>query len=261
MRRLHPLRAQYDLFSSANPLLQPFLSNVEWTRDHRRPISTDNWFWQAQEKWSEWVIGALDAYRDVRDNAIDAWFHAFYGSPLLQALVGLRASDANPRHRPGDDAMHYAFVANKIAELKTRIPEGGPREAIIRALLYIRMPDGVVDERGFNLLRRMREETGKGVTLAEFKQILREQFLMLLVDERLAVSAIPDMLATNPDLAGRMKGKLDRMLELVGVPSKEARARFAEIEAMFEDCELNAPSDKPPSPLGSERIARTSKHH
>lgn len=261
MRRMHPLRVQYDLFSSANPLLQPFLNNVEWTRDHRRAISSDNWFWQAQEKWSEWVVGALDAYRDVRDNTIDAWFHTFYGSPLLQALVGLRASDGNPRRRPGDDAMHYAFIANKIAELKTRIAEGGPREAIVRALLYIRMPDGVVDERGFNLLRRMREETGKGVTLAAFKQLLREQFLMLLVDERMAVNAIPDMLATNPDLAGRMKGKLDRMLELVGVHSKEARARFAEIEALFEGCEFNASSDKPPSSLGSEHIARTSKHH
>ena len=59
----------------------------------------------------------------------------------------------------------------------------------------------------------------------EIKQILREQFLMLLLDERAAVNAIPSMLATNPDLATRMKGKLDRMIELVGVHSKIARAR------------------------------------
>ena len=61
----------------------------------------------------------------------------------------------------------------------------------MRALLYIRMPEGVVDERGFNLLRRMREETGKGLTLAAFKKLVREQFFMLLLDERRAVEAIP----------------------------------------------------------------------
>ena len=69
----------------------------------------------------------------------------------------------------------------------------------MRALLYIRMPEGVVDERGFNLLRRMREEAGRGLTLGEFKQLLREQFFMLLLDERRAVEAIPDMLARDPD--------------------------------------------------------------
>ena len=78
-------------------------------------------------------------------------------------------------------------------------PQGGPREAVIRALFYIRMPDGVVDERGFNLLRRMREEAGKGLTLRPSKDLVREQFLMLVLDERRAVDAIPSMLVKNPD--------------------------------------------------------------
>ncbi len=91
------------------------------------------------------------------------------------------------------------LVARRIDELRrTTSAKGGPREAVIRALLYIRMPEGVVDERGFNLLRRMREEAGRGLTLGEFKQLLREQFFMLLLDERRAVEAIPDMLAQDP---------------------------------------------------------------
>ena len=97
-----------------------------------------------------------------------------------------------------------SLVAQRINELKDQIPDGGPREAVIRALLYIRMPDGVADERGFNLLRRMRQETGKGVTLTAFKQLLREQFLMLLLDERRAIEAIPAMLDRDPELASRM---------------------------------------------------------
>jgi pimeloyl-ACP methyl ester carboxylesterase len=234
MRRFHPLRLQYEMFSDANPFMRPFLSNLDWARENRKPISKDNSFWQAQERLGHLIETSLDAYRDVRDNTSEALFHAIYGSPLLQALVGLKASDEYPRRRPGQDAAHQELVAQRIRELKDRIPEGGPREAAIRALLYIRMPDGVVDERGFNLLRRMREETGKGVSLMAFKQILREQFLMLLLDERRAVEAIPSMLKSDPDFAARMKGKLDRMIELVGVQSRTSRARLVEVEALFE---------------------------
>ena len=51
----------------------------------------------------DWIETSLDAYRDVRDNTSEALFHAIYGSPLVQALVGLKASDENPRQqaRPG----------------------------------------------------------------------------------------------------------------------------------------------------------------
>ena len=132
-----------------------------------------------------------------------------------------------------------ALVAQRIKELKEQIPDGGPREAVIRALLYIRMPEGVADERGFNLLRRMREETGKGVTLTAFKQLLREQFLMLLLDERRAVEAIPAMLDRDPELASRMTDNLGRMIELVGVQSRSSKARLAEIEALFESVVQN----------------------
>jgi hypothetical protein len=93
------------------------------------------------------------------------------------------------------------LVAQRIDELKDDIAKGGPREAVLRALLYIRMPEGLVDERGFNFLRRMREEAAEGLTLSAFKKLLREQFSMLLLDERRAVEAIPAMLGKDPDLA------------------------------------------------------------
>lgn len=122
------------------------------------------------------------------------------------------------------------------------------------------MPDGAVDERGFNLLRRMRDETGKGLNLAAFKQILREQFLMLLLDERRAVAAIPEMLATDPDLTTRMKGKLDRMIELVGVHSKLARERLAEVEALFESEDITTMPAKQAA-ISTSRNSRAEKRH
>jgi hypothetical protein len=124
-------------------------------------------------------------------------------------------------------------MAERIQDLKNRITQGGPREAVIRALLYIRIPEGVVDERGFNLLRQLREEAGKGLTLPAFKTLVREQYFMLLLDEHRAVEAIPDMLARDPELASRMAGNLRRLVDAVGVRTDVAKARLAEIETMF----------------------------
>ena len=57
--------------------------------------------------------------------------------------------------------------------------KGGPREAAIRALIYVCMPENAADERAFEVLRRIRNEQDGKKTLAEFKQDLREQYLML----------------------------------------------------------------------------------
>jgi pimeloyl-ACP methyl ester carboxylesterase len=234
MRRLHPLRLQYEMFSRTNPFTKLFSSAVTDVQKSRKPVSGDNAFWQAQQQFAEGMETALDAYRDLRDHTQEALFHAVYGSPLVQALVGLKASDAPARPKPGKDAVRHALIARRIEELKSGIGEGGPREAVIRALLYIRTPEGVVDERGFNLMRRMREEAGKGLPLAAFKKLVREQFFMLLLDEHGAIEAIPAMLARDPRLATRMAAKLHELIDVVGLTSNEAKARLATVEALFK---------------------------
>ena len=233
MRRCHPLRLQYEMFSSLNPFMRPLLAWAELAQANRQPVPKENPFWQVQEQVGDFIETSLDAYRDLRDHACEAMFHATYGSPLLQALVGLKASDASQRRRSGKDAAHLALVARRVEELKSKISDGGPREAVVRALLYIRMPEGVADERGFNLLRQLREEAGKGLSLAAFKQLLREQFFTLLLDERHAVDAIPAMLDRDPDLSSRMTSNLRRIIDAVGVNGTIAKARRAEIEDLF----------------------------
>jgi pimeloyl-ACP methyl ester carboxylesterase len=234
MRQSHPLRLQYEMLSHTNPFVRQLQAWADDTRRNRQPVSKDNVFWQMQERFADWVETSLDAYRDVRDHTSEALFHAVYGSPLVQALVGLGGSDGSPRRKPGEDAVHTAFVAKRIEELTSRIAEGGPREAAIRALLYVRMPEGVVDERGFNLLRRIRDEAGSGLTLSAFKKLVREQFLMLVLDERRAVEAIPAMLEKDPKLASRMADNLHRVIDAVGLQTKFANARLAEVESLFE---------------------------
>jgi pimeloyl-ACP methyl ester carboxylesterase len=240
MRQFHPLRLQYEMFSHANPLVRPLQSWAEEVKKSRQPVSKDNVFWQMQERFADWMETSLDAYRDMRDHTYEALFDAVYGSPFMQALLGLRASDKSPRTRPGTAPLHKAFVAQRIEELTSRIAEGGPREATIRALLYVRMPEGAVDERAFNLLQRIREETGGGLTIPAFKELVREQFLMLLLDERRAVEAIPSMLARDRKLASRMQDNLHRVIDAVGLRSKVGQARLAEVETLFEFEEAGA---------------------
>ena len=170
IRRMHPLRLQYELFSPANP----FMDYVRSMADVIQPpqASNDNVFLQAQTAMSQWIETSLNSYRDMRDELSEALFNNVYGAPLLQAMTGLKASEGTPRRRPEVDAAYRTFVANRIAELKRNIDEGGPREAAVRAALYIRLPEGVADERGFRLLQRLQEEAGSELSLAEFEKVV-----------------------------------------------------------------------------------------
>jgi hypothetical protein len=233
-RRLHPLRLQYELFSDANPFMRAVSAMAEYVRDKRQPAAADNLLLQAQEEAvSRPIEQALTSYGEVRDRACEELFHAIYGSPVLQALAGLKASDASPRRRPGTDAAHVAAVTRRIADLRARIGEGGAREAAIRALVYVRMPDGAADERGLAFLRLIRDEHGGDITLMAFKQLVRDQFFMLLLDEDLAVEAIPAMLARDREGALRGGREMRRLIEVVGIRTDLAKARLAEMEAVF----------------------------
>jgi hypothetical protein len=181
---------------------------------------------------SDGIIAALDNYRDLRDSSLEQIFLSIYSSPLLQALVGLRASNEIPRPRPGVEPERVAFIEQRIAELKARIADGGPREAAIRCLVYIGTAGPGVDERAFNELRQIRAEHGE-MTLDEFKQILREQFFSLLLDREGALAAIPQMLQSDPAVSTRMLAAIHRIVEAIGKPSGERAERLAQVEKLF----------------------------
>jgi hypothetical protein len=85
----------------------------------------------------------------------------------------------------------------------------------------------------------MRDEAG-GLTLAAFKELVREQFFMLLLDERRAIAAIPGMLEKDPKRASRMASIVQRVIDAVGLRSELERARLAEVEALFQRAEAGA---------------------
>lgn len=236
LHKLNPSELPYELFSDRNPLMQQIAQLAEQVRNQRQPTATDNPLLQMQAILSEGLIAALDGWRDLRDRSMEQIFLALYSSPLLQALVGMRATDAPPRRHPGLEPEQIAFIRQRIAELKARIAEGDWREAAIRSLVYIGMEGPGVDERAFEALRHMRAAHG-GITLEEFKQLIREQFFALLLDRDGALAAIPQMLPADATVLTEILGKIRQVVSAAGEPSPERLKRLMQIEQLFQSAQ------------------------
>ncbi len=202
MWRLHPLRLQYEIFSNANPIMASVASLAEQVRNVRKPAAADNPFLALQENASRQIVATLDAWRDATEAFAEQMFFSVYGSPTLQAAVGVDPRAKQPPRRAAKSPLHRELIEKRIAELKAHIPIGGLREALIRALLFVGMARTGVDERGFEAVRRIRE-TQSDVPLATFKATVREQFYMLLLDAEGALAAIPSMLPAETHTGSR----------------------------------------------------------
>jgi hypothetical protein len=97
-------------------------------RDNRSPVTKDNPLAQAQEKISEQIVKSLERLAGT--------CLSVYPKPhscpsmvrrLLQAAVGIDPK-SDVRARAAKDPLHEQLVRERIADLKSRIPEGGIRD-------------------------------------------------------------------------------------------------------------------------------------
>jgi pimeloyl-ACP methyl ester carboxylesterase len=233
MRKLHPLRLSYEMFGGEGPLMKKVASGAEAIREHRKPAARTNPFLEAQETFSKSIVNAFDQWRDAQEALSESMFLAIYGSPALQAAVGIDPN-ANPSPRPEMSIEHRKALDARIAELKSKIALGGLRESGIRALLYIGMARGMVDERSLEALRRMRrEDTESRLTIAEFKMLVREQFFILLLDQKAALAAIPKMLPSDMDARRAVLATIREVLSAAGEISGDTRTRLDRVAELF----------------------------
>lgn len=233
MRNWHPLRLQYEAFSSENPWMKMVESAAEKARDDRKPVAKDNPFLAFQEQVSKQIVSSLDHWRDSQEALSEAMFLAIYGSPALQAAVGVDPQ-SKPSQRRDMDPKHRELLQARIAELTSRIGSGGMREAGIRALLYVGSARGMVDERSLEALRRLRQaDEAARMTLAEFKMLVREQFFMLLLDREAALAAIPKLLPDNVDERRRAFAAIQDVLSASAEISGEVARRLKQVAGLF----------------------------
>ena len=240
MQKMHPLRIGFDIFGHEGPMMKAVATTAEEVRENRKPVAKGNPFLEMQETVSNGIVNVLDKWRDTQEALSEQLFLSIYGSPALQAAVGIDPN-VNPSPRPKMSADHRKLLDERIAELKSRIGSGGIREAGIRALLYVGMARGMVDERSLEALRRARsDDKGSRLTLAQFKAMVREQFFMLLLEPEASLAAIPKMLPQNLEerraaftiihdvlsvsagISGEIATRLNRVAKLFGVNAEAA---------------------------------------
>lgn len=232
MRNLHPLRLQYELLSDANPAMAPVAVLAEQVRKNRRAVTGDNPLAAMQENLSSQVVAALDAWRDASETVAERTFLAVYGSPPLQAAAGIDPAATRRLRKAAKNPLHDELLNDRIAELKARIPVGGVRAAVIRGLLYAGMGRAAVDERGFELARRIRQAHGD-MLISDFKALVRDQFNMLLIDQEAALAAIPSMLPPDAEAREKAFGLINHVLSARGEFSPEDKKRMTEVARLF----------------------------
>jgi len=234
MRAMHPNRVRFAAFSDRNPIMQPVKALAETVRASRKQVSADNPFLAMERATSTWITSCLEMFGEFRDAMTETIFLNTYGSPLLQSLVGLGVQQATPQHAERD-LVREAHEARLRAELEGRFDVGGPEEAALRALIYIRLADGSIDERGFAVLKQIRASrpAARRISLARFKEILREQYLLVRLDQERALGAVPKLLGDDDAARKATLDVLHRVLAARGDLSDEEKRRLTRVEALF----------------------------
>jgi pimeloyl-ACP methyl ester carboxylesterase len=235
MRQCHPLRLQYSGLSDSNPVMSLVKIAADRVREDRKPARADNPILALQEAVSKTIVGALDSWRDMTEALAESTFLWVYGSPLLQAAVGVDPDGERPHRKAGKSSMYGALLQARIEELKSRIDTGGLRECLARGLIYVGMARGGPDERGLAALRRLRavEDDKPRLTLSEFKTLIREQYFMLLIDQAATLAAIPRLLPPDQETRRGAFIVLCNVLNARGDVIGEAADRLSQVARLF----------------------------
>jgi pimeloyl-ACP methyl ester carboxylesterase len=247
MRHMHPNRLRFEMFADKNPFMQSVAAWAEMVRGNRRPASPDNPFLAFEHVASDMITSGLEMWGKARDEATEAFFFNTYGSPILQAMVGLRADQTSGSRRIGRDVAREAAAKQAAVHLEQQIDQGGLIEAAVRGLIYVRLPEGKVDERGFAALKQISAElpAAERIGLIRLKEILHEQYFILLQDRERAIAALPKLLPEDRQREEAI-GWVRRVLAARGALSEEGRHRLDRVEALLA---------APPAKVGREKAA------
>jgi hypothetical protein len=146
MRRALPARAQHQVFSSRNPVVEGVGRLADAVRARRRPAREGNTFCALERAAAGSTKDALDAWRDARDEGARALFEAIYGPMGLGALF--------PGEEPGaGEAERVASErAARHAELSSQLKKGGFVEGFSRAVVMLSRADRDIEPELFDRL-------------------------------------------------------------------------------------------------------------
>ncbi|MDI9847542.1 DUF3141 domain-containing protein [Rhodoblastus sp. 17X3] len=235
LRDTHPHRLRFAAFSDRNPAMASVKAAAETVRAHRKPVADDNPFVAMERIGSAWMTTWLNSVGVLREAMTEAFFLNAYASPWLQAVVGLGGEQGAESRRAARDLNREAAAAQLREKLEHRFDAGGLEEAFLRALIYVRLPEGSIDERGFNMLKIIREsrEAGERIDNQLFKDIFREQLQLVALDPERAIAALPKLAPAGSPEAAKALEALHLMIAARGAPPEEGQRRLAQVEQLL----------------------------
>ena len=177
-RQLHPNRLRFTMFSDKNPMMQPVkaLAGAGARRSQagcaRQSAADDG---ARGLDLDHDLVGRLPAGARCHDRG-DVPGHLRLAAAAGDGRAGHPACADRSAHRPRPPAR--GDEARMRAELERRFEVGGLPQAVLRALIYVRLPERSVDERGFTALQAIRamQPVNDRMSMAELKACLRNSF-------------------------------------------------------------------------------------
>ncbi|MDI9569167.1 MAG: DUF3141 domain-containing protein [Pseudomonadota bacterium] len=197
LRWLNPHRMKYYLFSERfNPVMASFRIGGDWARKNRRPVPAGNYFSSWERDMARSGEACLEACRRLWDNAQGRLFKTMCGPLGLPIFFPGPSAQA----REGENADREAAVRRKVEELKSGMDQGGFDEALIRLVMAATIDDGVIDGRSFLIVARLEAQGPEdGIGRQRWRERIRDQRLMLLIDEDRAVASLAKLLRTEEE--------------------------------------------------------------
>ena len=106
------------------------------------------------------------------------------------------------------------------------------RAAVVRALIYVGLSRRAIDERGFEMARRIRQAHGD-MPLADFKALVREQFAILVLDQDAALAALPSMLPPEAGVRRTALSLIRQVLGARGDVAADEEKKLEEVARLF----------------------------
>ena len=238
LREMHPNRVAFRAFSDQNPLMALVPSAAEKIRADRHPVEANNPFLALERMASSWIVTSLEIFAKTREAMTEAMFLDTYGSPLVQAAVGLKAEHSGA----GRAIEHDLARAETRSKLEADMRRGGFHDAGLRALLYV-LRGGGADERQFNALEALRKRAPESerLPLSQLKDIMRRQATLLRSNEKNAISTISKLLPDDPEARRRTLMAIYDVISAAGELDSDEATRFENIKRLFGMTELTQP--------------------
>ncbi|MGO4307372.1 DUF3141 domain-containing protein [Cupriavidus sp. RAF12] len=229
MREMHPARLERTLASDVNPWMAWIGAMAPAVRDARQPVDDDNPFLAMERAMSDHIVRSLNQYRDVRDAWQERFFESLYATPWMAAMLGMEAATGRAES-PAVTALRKEVADLRRREAQAQIGEGTSLDAFLRILAYVTQNRSAIEERPFNLLRKLARENppDKRVSLADFKNAVRRQSYVVTLDPEAALQSLPQLV---PDMKERRRIMVlaHRVLTVRGPLETDWLARYREV--------------------------------